>query len=144
MPATVFSSRELPGLGCSSPQGLQGSSTDPDGRDELHSRSQARSHDELAAHGSVLHCLVSLDDLLEAKHVGDGNLEPACFYILNEALKDRRREVRGVSAVRGQPNASWDVVDRIELLNRPLVGKYPGEAGNAVDADAAQRVGEGG
>ena len=105
--------------------------------------SKARCHHELAAHGSVLHCLVGLDDLLETKRVADGNLDLAGFYILDEALKDRRREVDCVSAVCGQPNASWDVVDRVELLNRPLVGKYPGEASNAVNPDATKRVGKG-
>src|ERR1700683_3269252 len=98
--------------------------------------SKARCPHELAAHGSVLHCLVGLDDLLETKYVADGNLDLADFYILDEALKNRRREVDSVSAVCGQPNASWDVVDRVELLNRPLVGQYPGEANNAMDPDA--------
>ena len=64
---------------------------------------------------------MGFDDLLETKHMADRNLDMAGFYILDEALKDHRREVGGVSTVCGQPNAPWDVVDRIELLNRPLI-----------------------
>jgi len=95
--------------------------------------SAAVRHHQFAAHGAVLHRLVGLDDLSEPEDVANRHRGPAGFDIVDEALQDRLREISFVSAVGGQPDAAWDVVDRVELLDRPLVGEHPGEARHTMD-----------
>jgi len=65
---------------------------------------------------------------------------------------DQRRETPAVLArvdhwrrpgpVGGKTHATRDVVDRVEVTHRPLIGQHPGEAHDAVNSRRSQRVGQ--
>ena len=62
---------------------------------------------------------------------------------VEEVLEDLGGEVGGVSAVGGEADPAWELLDRVEVAHGPLVGKHPGEAHDPVDPGCSQRVRQG-
>src|SRR6478609_5365111 len=89
--------------------------------------------DEFAGGGVVLHIVVGPTNLFEpVVHVVDGDAHAAVGDGVQHALHRLARQVGGVALVGGQPDSGGEVVDRVEVLDRPLIGQQAGEADGAV------------
>jgi hypothetical protein len=64
---------------------------------------------------------VGLDDLIDVVHRADGDHGRAFADRDDEPLENGRRQVGSPAAVRGEAHASRDVLDRVELVDYPLV-----------------------
>ena len=51
-----------------------------------------------------------------------------------------RREIAGPAGVRGEPYASRNVINRVEVANDPLVGQHSGEADHPMQPRRGQCV----
>src|SRR5206468_12383913 len=93
----------------------------------------SRDDDELARRPSVLHVGMRSSDLVQRVGAVDWDGEAACRNRVEVALEYVGGEVGGFAAVRGEPDARRDVVDRVEVRDGPLVAQHAGEADDAVD-----------
>src|ERR1700722_3649717 len=100
--------------------------------------------DELAGGAVVLHVVVGLGYVLQA--VVDavrGEGQPAGRDRVEDVLEGLPGQVRGVAEVARQAHTSGQVLVRGEVPHRPLPREAAAEAGRAVHAHRAQRVGQG-
>src|SRR5712691_5171844 len=81
-----------------------------------------------------------LGDLVERVGAVNGDGEAACRDRVEVGLEYVGGEVGGVAAVRGEPDARRDVVDRVEVRDGPVVAQHAGEAHDAVNGGGAQGV----
>src|SRR4051812_33091808 len=100
----------------------------------------SRENDEFPGCPPVFHVGVRLGDLVERVGAVDRDGEAARGDRVQVGLQRAGWEVGGVAAVRREPDAGRDVVDRVEVGDGPLVAQHAGEAHDAVDGGGAKGV----
>src|SRR6478735_5069825 len=99
-----------------------------------------REDDDLPGGGAGLHGDVGLPDLIQLVYVRDRDDGVPSRDGVEKALEDLGWQVGGSAGVCGEADAAWDVVDRVEVANHPLVGQHSGEAHHAVYAGCREGV----
>ena len=81
-----------------------------------------------------------LDDLIEAVDTFNRHDDMASGDSVQEFLQNRLGQVLGLAMVGRQAYSSGQVVNRVEVTDRPDIGQHPGEAHDPVLPSRVQRV----
>jgi len=67
--------------------------------------------------------------------------DPGAFISngVEESLEHWLRRISGISAVGGESDTSGDVLDRVEVLDRALIGKHPEFQASVAPTEVGER-----